>query len=40
MIIVNGWKQLTIITKLSILDAAAAPDLPLKTKPLISVKIF
>ena len=29
MIIVNGWKPLTIITKHSILDVAAALDLPL-----------
>ena len=29
MIIVNGWKPLTIITKRSILDAAAALDPPL-----------
>ena len=28
-IIVNGWKSLTIITKHSILDVAAALDLPL-----------
>ena len=26
VIIVNGWKPLTIITKHSILDVAAAPD--------------
>ena len=31
-IIVNGWKLLTIITKRSILDAAAALDLPLLRK--------
>ena len=30
MIIVNGWKPLTIITKNSILDFAAPLDLPLK----------
>ena len=30
VIIVNGWKPLTIITKHSILDVAAALDLPLK----------
>ena len=30
MIIVNGWKPLTIITKRSILDVAAALDPPLK----------
>ena len=30
VIIVNGWKQLTIITKYSILDVAAVLDLPLK----------
>ena len=29
VIIVNGWKPLTIITKHSILDVAAALDLPL-----------
>ena len=29
MIIVNGWKPLSIITKRSILDVAAAPDSPL-----------
>ena len=29
VIIVNGWKQLTIITKRSILDFAAVLDLPL-----------
>ena len=29
MIIVNGWKRLTIITKRSILDAAAVLDPPL-----------
>ena len=31
MITVNGWKPLTIITKRSILDVAAALDPPLKT---------
>ena len=30
MIIVNGWKPLTIITKRSILDVAAVLDPPLK----------
>ena len=30
VIIVNGFQQLTIITKHSILDVAAALDLPLK----------
>ena len=30
VIIVNGWKPLTIITKLSILDVAAALDPPLE----------
>ena len=30
-IIVNGWKPLTIITKRSILDVAAALDPPLRT---------
>ena len=34
MIIVNGWKPLTIITKRSIMDVAAALDSPL-TSPLI-----
>ena len=29
VIIVNGWKSLTIITKGSILDVAAVLDLPL-----------
>ena len=29
VIIVNGWKPLTIITKRSILNVAAALDLPL-----------
>ena len=29
VIIVNGWKPLTIITKRSVLDVAAALDLPL-----------
>ena len=29
MIIVNGWNPLSIITKRSILDVAAAPDPPL-----------
>ena len=31
VIIVNGWKLLTIITKSSILDVAAVLDPPLKT---------
>ena len=31
LIIVNGWKPLTIITKSSILDIAAARDPPLST---------
>ena len=30
VIIINGWKPLTIITKPSILDVAAALDTPLK----------
>ena len=30
VIIVNGWKPLTIITKYSILDVAAALDPPLQ----------
>ena len=29
VIIVNGWKPLTIITKISILDVTLALDLPL-----------
>ena len=29
VMIVNGWKPLTVITKRSILDDAAAPDPPL-----------
>ena len=29
MIIVNGWKPLTVITKCPILDVAAVLDLPL-----------
>ena len=32
VIIVNGWKPLTIITKHSILDVAATLDLPLSSK--------
>ena len=35
MIIVKGWKSLTIITKRSILDVAAALD-----PPLITVSMF
>ena len=31
LIIVNGWKPLTIITKSSILDVAAVLDPPLQT---------
>ena len=31
VIIINGWKELTIITKHSILDVAAALDPPLYT---------
>ena len=34
VIIVNGWKPLTIITKSSILDVAVALDPPLMTLPL------
>ena len=34
VIIVNGWKPLTIITKRSILDVAAALDPPLCGEPL------
>ena len=33
VIIVNGWKSLTIITKRSILDVAAALDPPLDADP-------
>ena len=32
VIIVNGWKPLTIITKSSILDVAAVLDPPLRTQ--------
>ena len=32
VIIVNGWKPLTIVTKHSILDVAAALDPPLSTQ--------
>ena len=32
VVVVNGWKPLTIITKRSILDVAAALDPPLKIK--------
>ena len=32
VIIVNGWKPLTVITKSSILDVAAVLDPPLSTK--------
>ena len=39
VIIVNGWKPLTIITKCSILDVAAAPDLPLSIL-VVSLSIF
>ena len=35
VIIVNGWKSLTIIIKHSILDVAAALDLPLESGELI-----
>ena len=39
VIIVNGWKPLTIITKHSISDAAAVLDEPLKTiDPLLSLE--
>ena len=34
MIIVNGWKPLTIITKCSILDVAAVLDPPLLSRNL------
>ena len=36
VIIVNGWEPLTIITKHSILDVAAALDPPLQTAAEIS----
>ena len=39
VIIVNGWKPLTIITKSSILDVAAVLDLPLKTCSLFNIII-
>ena len=39
MIIVNGWKPLTIITKRSILDVAAVLDPSLKPSFLISQKL-
>ena len=40
MIIVNGWKPLTIITKYSILDVAAALDPPLgKSKNFIILRL-
>ena len=32
VIILNGWKPLTIITKRSILDVAASPDPPMIMK--------
>ena len=38
VIIVNGWKPLTIITKRSILDVAAVLDSPLKTLSKLSHK--
>ena len=37
VIIVNGWKPLAIITKPSILDVAAALDLPLPQVALTSI---
>ena len=39
VIIVNGWKPLTIITKSSTLDVAAVLDLPLKTCSLFNIII-
>ena len=39
LIMVNGWKPLTFITKRSILDGAAALDLPLITRISRSLKI-
>ena len=39
VIIVNGWKPLTIITKRSILDVAAALDAPLLNPPSATVYI-
>ena len=38
VIIVNGWKPLTIIAKLSVLDVAAALDPPLQKMQ--SLKIY
>ena len=40
VIIVNGWKPLTIITKRSILNVAAVLDLPLKTIKVLVKSIF
>ena len=40
VIIVNGWKPLTIITKRSILDVAAALDPPLINPPIFGGKHF
>ena len=40
MTIVNGWKPLTIIAKLSILDVAAALDPPLILRQGIMMIIF
>ena len=40
VIIVNGWKPLTIITKRSILDVAAALDPPLRKTIYLTKKIL
>ena len=40
VIIVNGWKPLTIITKRSILNVAAVLDPPLKTIKILVKSIF
>ena len=40
VIIVNGWKPLTIITKSSILDVTAFLDPPLVRKIMINNKLF
>ena len=40
VIIVNGWKPLTIITKSSILDVAAVLDSPMRVACLILTLLF
>ena len=40
VIIVNGWKPLTIITKSSTLDVAAVLDPPLPRKFFVRIKSF